>query len=165
MIINSSFGSALDRMAASTACRQYLSAFLLCHFFLPPVPVGVGKNYPEYQRGGAARRTSLPIQRVLITCVLSQAQPGHPRWIKREIVSCCLIFHHLEMFPCPQTSNCCGTEIIQTHSRLWNPSFSGCWTASPWNLWGHQWPNKAKAKQIELFLMPKAKDAYNWNFN
>lgn len=60
MIINSGLGSALDRMVASTACRQYLSPFLLCQFFffLHPVPVGVGKNCPKYQRGGAARRPS-----------------------------------------------------------------------------------------------------------
>lgn len=79
-----------------------------------------------------------PTQRMLITCVLSQAEPGHPLWIKGEIVSRSLIFHRPEMFSCSLSSGSCAREIIRAHFGQRNPSFSGYWTASPWLSWGHQ---------------------------
>lgn len=78
MIINSGFGSALDRMAASTACRQYLSAFLLCHFFfffLHPVPVGVGKNCPKYQRGGRVATDSKGVDHLCLIAGTARPPP------------------------------------------------------------------------------------------
>lgn len=90
-------------------------------------------TYQRAQRWGSCREAkSPPIQRMLITCVLSQAEPGHPLWIKREIVSCSLIFHCPEMFSCLPSSKSCAKEIIQAHSVQRNPSVLGGWTTSPW---------------------------------
>lgn len=58
-----------------------------------------------------------PSQSMLIACVLSQAKPGHPLWIKGEIVSHSLIFHQVEMFRGSLSSGSCVGKIIRTHSR------------------------------------------------
>lgn len=72
-----------------------------------------------------AGQVSGDFKRMLITCVLSQAEPGHPSWIKREIVS----RPPPSRFSPPRdvclfrfASNCCGGEIIQVHSGQHNPS-------------------------------------------
>lgn len=124
------------------------SSSLSIFFFTYTVPVGGSKIRPTYRRGRREGRSeeakSPPTQRMLITCVLSQAEPGHPLWIKGEIVSRSLIFHHPEMFGCSLSSGSCAREIIRAHSEQRNPSFSGCWTTSPWLLWGHWWPNQTE---------------------
>lgn len=147
-IINPDLGAALYGSTAPTASRWSLSVFFFLlpfHFVHPEHGTCWRKQNMAYisarGREGSCKEAKLPpIQRMLITCVLSQAEPGHPLWIKREIVSPSLIFHHPEMFGCSCSSGSCAREIIQTHSEQWYPSFLGCWTTSPWILGGHQWP-------------------------
>lgn len=150
MIINPDLGSVVYGSSVPTATRWFLSLLLPFHFFFffffaYTVPVWGSKICPTYQRGrreGSGQEAkSQPTQRMLITCVLSQAEPGHPLWIKGEIVSRSLIFHPPEMFGCSLSSGFCAREIIRAHSRQPNPSFSWCWTTSPWLLWGHWCPN------------------------
>lgn len=122
---------------------------LFLFFFTYPVPIGGSKICPTYQQGrsrgwGHYEAKSPPTQRMLITCVLSQAEAGHPLWIKEEIVSRSLIFHRPEMFGWSLSSGSCAREIIWAHSGQRNPSFLVCWTASPWLLWGHLCPNSTE---------------------
>lgn len=74
-------------------------------------------NNPSYisARGGSRQEAKSPqTWRMLITCVLSQAQPGHPLWIKREIVSRSLIFHRPRDVPfAPFSAGSCAREIIR----------------------------------------------------
>lgn len=111
-------------------------------------------------RGGREEAKSPPTRRMLITCVLSQAEPGHPLWIKGEIVSRLLIFHRPEMFGRSLSSGSCAREIIRAHSEQRNPSFSGCWTTSPWLLGGHCWPNWSQVLPNRTPLLPSANTVY-----
>lgn len=139
MIINPDLCSAV--YSSSMFCGFHvipLSLPLSIFFLTYTVPVG-SKICPTHQ--GEGRAKSPPSQRMLITCVLSQAEPGLPLWIKGGIVSCTLIFHRPEMFGCSLSSSFCAREIIQAHSKQQNPSLSACWTTSPWLLWGHRCPD------------------------
>lgn len=160
VIINPYVVPALRGSTAPTAPSRFLSVFLLLLFSISCTRylLEEAEICPTYQRDGRGRGScweakSPPIQRMLITYVLSRAEPGLPLWIKREIVSCALIFHHPQMFGRSLSSNSCAGEIIRAHSEQRNPSFSGCWTSSPWILWGHWWPRQnLKCSRIKHLL-------------
>lgn len=141
MIINPDLGSAVYSSSVPAASTWFFSSFLFPFSFLPILYLLEEAKYVLHISKGEGRAKSPPTQRMLITCVLSQAEPGHPLWIKGEIVSCSLIFQRPEMFGCSLSSSFCAREIIQAHSKQQNPSLSGCWTTSPWILWGHRCPD------------------------
>lgn len=134
MIINPDLGSAVYGSSVpcdSSPLPPSPFSFLLTLYLLDAAKYVLDISKGEGE-GIHEEAKSPPTQRMLITCVLSQAEPGHPLWIKGEIVSCFLIFHRPEMFGCSLSSSFCASEIIQVHSRQQNPSLSGCWTTSPW---------------------------------
>lgn len=142
MIINPDLGSAVCSRSVPAASTWFFSSFLFpFSFFYLHCTCWRKQNMSYTSAREEGRAKSPPTQRMLITCVLSQEEPGHPLWIKGEIVSCSLIFQCPEMFGCSLSSSFCAREIIRAHSKQQNPSLSGCWTTSPWLLWGHRCPD------------------------
>lgn len=92
------------------------------------------------------KRGDPPNQRKLFTCVLSA--PSYSLWIKEEIVSQSLIFHHAEMLSSTISSDSCAVEIILAHSGATKSIFLELLDpTSPWLCWGHQCPNWIEVPQ------------------